>query len=238
MPKLNIGNREVVFTVIKSSRAKTIRITVCACSGVLVTVPGHCHTYNLKHILKSKADWIFRQLDLLSELAGCPLPRTFGDGDNFFFLGRRYSLKVTEGVGAIKLLNGEMLVPCQTGLTGAEKADETRRILLEWYRLCANNIIMPRIQNYARFMGVNPTGVKIKMQKTCWGSCTGSGNINLNCNLVMAPPEVIDYVIVHELCHLKKRDHSKQFWEQVEAVMPDYQSRRRWLKKYSPVLIF
>lgn len=238
MPKLNVANREIIFTVIKSSRAKSIRISVNACTGVLVTVPEHCHVNALKHIIKSKAQWIIEQLDLLSELAGCPLPRTFGTGDKFFFLGRRYSLKVTEGPGLTELLNGEMLVPCQAGLTGAEKADEVRRVLLEWYSQCAINIIMPRIQNYVRIMGACPAGVKIKKQKTCWGSCTGSGNINLNFNLVMAPPEVIDYVIVHELCHLKKRDHSKQFWELVKAVIPDYQNHRRWLKKYSPVLIF
>ena len=215
-----------------------IRISVNACSGVLVTAPEHCHVNDLKHILKSKAQWIIEQLDLLSELAGCPLPRTFSNGDKFFFLGRRYSLMVTEGVGVIELLNGEMLVSCKSGLTEAEKADEVRRVLLEWYRQCAINIIMPRIQKYARIMGTYPAGVKIKKQKTCWGSCTGRGNINFNFNLVMAPTEVIDYVIVHELCHLKRRDHSKQFWDLVKAVLPDYQSRRRWLKKYSPVLIF
>ena len=91
--------------------------------------------------------------------------------------------------------------------------------------------IPKRVSYYAKQIGVTYGKITIRNQKTRWGSCSGKGNLNFNCLLMLTPPEVIDYVIVHELCHRKEMNHSDAFWKEVETVLPDYREQKRWLKE-------
>ncbi|MEE1249433.1 MAG: SprT family zinc-dependent metalloprotease [Lachnospiraceae bacterium] len=97
--------------------------------------------------------------------------------------------------------------------------------------------IPERVKYYAPIVGVNYTRITIRNQKTRWGSCSSKGGLNFNCLLMLTPPEVIDYVVVHELCHRKEMNHSKAFWAEVEKVLPDYKSAKRWLKENGGELI-
>ena len=97
--------------------------------------------------------------------------------------------------------------------------------------------IPERVKYYAPIVGVNYTRITIRNQKTRWGSCSSKGGLNFNCLLMLAPPEVIDYVVVHELCHRKEMNHSKAFWDEVEKVLPDYKSAKRWLRENGGELI-
>lgn len=94
----------------------------------------------------------------------------------------------------------------------------------------AVSYIPERVSFYAGEVGVNYGRITIRNQKTRWGSCSSDGNLNFNCLLMLTPPEVIDYVVVHELCHRLEMNHSRYFWEEVERVLPDYKTRRKWLK--------
>ena len=102
---------------------------------------------------------------------------------------------------------------------------------LEEMAALALKTIPPRARLYARQIGVTYGRITIRNQKTRWGSCSSKGNLNFNCLLMLTPPEVQDYVIVHELCHRKEMNHSAAFWAEVERVLPDYRERRRWLKE-------
>ena len=99
------------------------------------------------------------------------------------------------------------------------------------YRRKAEEILRKRTLYFAKMMGVQFNRITIKEQKTRWGSCSNSHNLNFNWKLVLAPPEVLDYVVVHELCHIKEMNHSNAFWSEVEKVLPDYKTRRTWLKE-------
>ncbi len=101
----------------------------------------------------------------------------------------------------------------------------------------ALEVLPARVQWYAGRLGVSYGRITIRNQKTCWGSCSAKGNLNFNCLLMLAPPEVADYVVVHELCHRLEMNHSRRFWELVEGEMPDYRERRRWLKENGPALM-
>ena len=94
-----------------------------------------------------------------------------------------------------------------------------------------------RVEFFARQMGVTYERITVRSQKTRWGSCSARGNLNFNCLLMLTPPEVLDYVVVHELCHRKEMNHSPRFWAQVEAVLPDYRVQLKWLKDNGGALI-
>ena len=101
----------------------------------------------------------------------------------------------------------------------------------KYYRNLAREVLGARTGYYARKMGVTYGRISIREQKTRWGSCSSAGNLNFNWKLILAPPEVLDYVVIHELCHLKEMNHSKAFWDEVEKVMPEYETYKLWLKE-------
>lgn len=104
-------------------------------------------------------------------------------------------------------------------------AEEIRALAKE-----ATDYIPKRVAYFAEAVGVSYGRITIRNQKTRWGSCSNKGNLNFNCLLMLTPPEIIDYVVVHELCHRKEMNHSKAFWYEVEKVLPDYKLRRKWLR--------
>ena len=101
----------------------------------------------------------------------------------------------------------------------------------------ALKIIPARVEYFAKVIGVTYGKITVRNQKTRWGSCSSKGNLNFNCLLMLAPPEVLDYVVVHELCHRKQMNHSKAFWLEVEKVLPDYKEARKWLKEEGSQMI-
>lgn len=101
----------------------------------------------------------------------------------------------------------------------------------------ALKVIPERVEYFAKVIGVTYGKITVRTQKTRWGSCSSKGNLNFNCLLMLAPPEVLDYVVVHELCHRKQMNHSKAFWLEVEKVLPDYKEARKWLKEEESQMI-
>ena len=102
----------------------------------------------------------------------------------------------------------------------------------------AKRILPPKVDKYAKIIGVDYNHITIRLQKSRWGSCSGKGNLNFNCLLMRAPEEIIDYVVVHELCHRLEMNHSDRFWAHVEKVIPDYKERRKWLKEHGSELSY
>ncbi len=109
---------------------------------------------------------------------------------------------------------------------------------LKWMTEEAKKMIPPLVEKYAALMGVTYGRVTIRHQKSRWGSCSAKGNLNFNCLLMKTPDEIIDYVIVHELCHRKEMNHSPRFWAEVEKIIPDYKEKRKWLKDHGNELMY
>ncbi len=127
-----------------------------------------------------------------------------------------------------KHLERQRAIPQLPMLTEAE-----RKALAEE----AKAVIAQRVAHFAPLVGVAVGRITIRSQRSRWGSCSGKGNLNFNCLLMLSPPEVLDYVVVHELCHRKEMNHSPQFWAEVERVMPDYRIHKQWLKDHGTELL-
>jgi len=102
--------------------------------------------------------------------------------------------------------------------------------VIQWYRNHADQKIRERVKKYQKQIGEEPNSIKVKKQKKRWGSCSSKRNLNFNWKLIMAPMSVVDYLVVHELSHLKYPNHSKEFWQLVEAVIPNYEEKQEWLR--------
>ncbi len=121
-----------------------------------------------------------------------------------------------------------------TYLTEAEQ--KRLQIMEKRYRNAARNIFTERVSHYHKLTGGNYTSITIRDQKSRWGSCSSRGTLSFNYRLVFAPPKVLDYVVVHELCHLTHMNHSKDFWNMVEQIMPDYKVYKMWLREHGQEL--
>jgi predicted metal-dependent hydrolase len=111
-----------------------------------------------------------------------------------------------------------------------EHIGKAREAFIDWYRQQARSVISERVQRYSSPSGIRYEKVKITNARKRWGSCSTKGNLCFSWRLAMAPLEVIDYVVVHELAHIEHRDHSRGFWEKVQTMLPDYKNRRKWLR--------
>ena len=129
-----------------------------------------------------------------------------------------------------ELMGRRMFVLVNQRLNSREKKKIIKDAIVKWYFAKSEKIIKQRVNRYSKLIGVNPQEIKIKDQKKRWGSCSNNGILRFNWRVAIAPMSIIDYIVVHELCHLKVKNHSPNFWKLVSLALPDYQRRRDWLK--------
>jgi len=223
----------VNYTVRRSARAKHMRITVSAHSGVVVTLPARLRRYvNPEELLREKKAWVLQHLDTI---AVPPVPAPLGDGSTVNYQGRGYRLRVLYGDTrrpTTKLVDDELRVslPADAGEM------ELRAAVRGWIIRQAERAIEQETARMAPEIGVSYNKISIRDQKTKWGSCSRTGNLSFNWRLVLFPPRVLRYIVIHELCHLRHFNHSPRFWELVERHAPDYRESVAWLKKHGALM--
>lgn len=229
------------YTIIRRRR-KTIGISITQNHGVRVLAPTWVSIRELQDVMRKKAPWILEKLVLIEEIKKHKHTNRFVNGGTFSYLGRDYKLEVIKQYG-IKSTNLDFndvkfIVGVPAELTAEQQEESIREVLLEWYMEHAAETVTARIEIYAGRMGLKPFKVLIKNQKTRWGSCTKDNKIHINWKIIMAPMEIVDYLIVHELAHIKIKNHSVLFWNMVESVLPDYKKCRKWLRENGHMLGF
>ncbi|MES2026807.1 MAG: SprT family zinc-dependent metalloprotease [Pseudomonadota bacterium] len=221
-----IQGRGFVAEVIRTQRIKSARLQIEE-GAVSIAVPVALPESRIKKILQDKNRWIKEKL-YLHQQAMPVSDKEFVSGEAFPYLGRNYRLKVINGpFQPAKLLQGRLVVtlPKDSSTQGM-----VRNALVRWYRLQAEQRFAEKVTRYAKVVGVSPTAVGVKTFKSRWGSCNVRGEILFHWKVIMAPHRIVDYVVVHELCHLKHLDHSPAFWKSVERIVPDYLECKEWLK--------
>jgi predicted metal-dependent hydrolase len=234
MEQIKYGKKCVEYSVKRGKRKKTIAITITPTAQVIVLTPYSITKGDISRIVKKKARWILEKQEFFGILAALFPEKEFVSGEQILYLGRKYRLKVVQvsrDCSSIpELMGRRMFVLVNQYLNSREKKKIIKDAIVKWYFAKSEKIIKQRVNRYSKFIGVNPQEIKIKDQKKRWGSCSISGVLRFNWRVAIAPMSIIDYIIVHELSHLKIKNHSKEFWRLVSLVLPDYQKRRDWLK--------
>jgi hypothetical protein len=209
--------------IIRTKR-KSIALIVEPNGRLVVRAPMRISDADIKHLVKQKERWIREKQKRVKDKSTQSKPKVYMDREEFLYLGKSYNLKIVADLNPALVLSQKFYLS-RRALPKAES------VFTKWYREQARAVISERVKLYATRHGFKYRKIRITSARTRWGSCSSMGNLNFTWRLVMAPPEVIDYVVVHELAHLRVSNHSKEFWNQVEHIMPDYKQRLRWLKE-------
>lgn len=231
--QLAFGNTSIPYTLYRSNRRyKTLAITIDPDEGLVLTAPKSLSLQDIAIITKKKASWIIDKLDKQDKDTGIDF-REFVSGETIRYLGRQYLLKVVEAPDepSCKMHGKWLIVTIPDRMDKLEKRIIIKQALIYWLKEKAYLKLRERLDLYADKMGLLYKMLILSDQKKRWGSCDIGGNIRINWRIIMAPLSLIDYVLVHELCHLEHRNHTSEFWQLLEDHLPDYQKRRERLKE-------
>jgi predicted metal-dependent hydrolase len=224
------GRTSIPYTIRRSDRRGTVAVAVEPGGHVVITAPRETPLPRLERVVRQKARWIVTRVQRFRALPASPV-REFVSGETFAYLGRGYRLRIIETTASsVRLDHGRLVV--------RGPREEAQQALVEWYREHAAPRFEERIALWSRKLGMTPPPFKLAQQRLRWGSCTPSGTLLLNWRIIQAPMALVDYVIAHELVHLKHRAHSPAFWAALGRVMPDYERRQRALRERGPALIW
>lgn len=220
------------YLLVRSPKRRSLSIRIDPQGNVQVNAPLYLETFLIESFIQRKHGWIYKHL---TRPAGSdhPLPQ-FIHGAPFLFVGTYFplSLKHDPLIKRPRVFFDEtsidLSIPSKLPL---DDPIYIRELLLKLYKKEAAMLFAERVEKYARELGIKSYSLFVRDQKRIWGSCSPGAMIRLNWKLVMAPLEIIDYVVVHELCHVKVPNHSHQFWALVETVIPDYKSHRKRLRE-------
>ena len=224
----------IEYTVRRSRRRRrTMAITVDTEGAVRVAAPIHVSSAAVAAFVQARASWIEKQRK--ASRARPAVPKRLVDGESLYFLGREYALRIHAGTNRhtkVRLEGRVLAISVPQWHDASEARSAAVLSALEtWYRLEAERVIASRILHYQQRVGVQPKALRMSNARRQWGSCGAGGTIRISWRLIMAPLSLIDYVIVHELCHLRHSNHGQPFWRSVGSILPDYESLRAHLRR-------
>ena len=225
------GTKDIEFNVEFKNR-KTMSISVEPPNNITVVAPVGTNEEEIKGVVKSKGAWIVQKLFEFRNIESKRVNREFVNGESFMYLGRNYSLQIhvdetLQNNSSVKLFRGKFHVYVK------EKNDELIKTAMEaWYREKTEEQVKKRVKYYQKYFNKQPTAIKVKEQKKRWASCTLNNELLFNWRCVMAKSIALDYIIVHEMCHMYYMNHSQEFWNLVASIMADYEIRKEWLRNY------
>lgn len=217
------------YELIQSKR-KTIGIVVKTGGIVVIKAPSHLSVQEIERCMEQKQNWILDKIMEMEQQSDKVPNRSYQTGETLYYLGQEYQLVRKPAIIGRRVyvrLEGNSIV-----IYGKfEQEEQVKQALEAWYQQRATVWMTKRLNYFKEQIGVDYKKVSFRSPKTRWGSCSSTKSIMLNWKLVMAPSEIIDYVICHELCHLLEMNHSSAFWALVEKQIPDWKERRAWLKE-------
>lgn len=222
------------FTVIRSRRrSKTMTLQITREGNIIIRVPLKTPDTEVERFFSSRKAWIARKRS--GKETGDErenTPRKFMTGEEFFYLGNPYPLEMTESNSSRKsliLARGKFVL-------ARKRASQAKELFIQWYRERAREVIGERVRFWGNRFNLIPTGITITSAWQRYGSCSADNRLSFSWRLILAPYQVIDYIIIHELAHIQVKNHSQKFWIYLESLMPEYRTQKRWLKENSHLL--
>ena len=233
MPEISVGDVTIPYRLRRSSRARRMRLVVTP-GQVEVVAPLRLKEDRVRAFVDSRRHWLRDKTEALRRRSLEPLPRRFVDGAKVLFRGRYMGLRVEPadaGEASLRYASA-FIVRLPRRLPAGERERQARDLVTSWLAGRALDEALAIVRRFAPRLGAGPRAVRIGCQKTLWGSCSPREVISLNWRLMAAPRPIYEYVVVHELCHLRERNHGRRFWRLVGELLPDYRERRAWLKQH------
>jgi len=218
-------NYEVLRLCSNEAGPSKVNIKVHPDCRVIVTAPADANDTQIHEAVYKRARWIWQHLEEFQNQMGHVQPRQYVSGETYFYLGRRYQLKVLvepDCVLGVKLIRGKLEVHLPKD--ASNQSAMVKALLDKWYRTRARKIFQERLQvlgSQASWVTDTPP-FRVQPMKKQWGSCSQKGRLMLNPHLVKAPRECVDYVLLHELCHIAEHNHSKRYWRLLTQLMPEW----------------
>ena len=232
------GGEQIRVDLFPRSRpSTTLRIKVHPDLRVEASVPGGTTEADLDKALHQKTRWIWQKLRDFRVVQEHATPRAYVSGESYFYLGRRHLLKVQHQPDApetVRMLRGRLEVSVQEC-----SALRIQKLLELWYFTRAQEVFQNRLSALlpTTLWVATPPALKLQVMQTQWGNCSPGGTITLNPHLIKAPRDCIDYVLLHELCHLKEHNHGPAFWLLLERVMPDWERHKARLDGMAEMML-
>lgn len=221
--------KDIKYQLLRSGGRKTADIVIERDGQISVRVPEHLSEEQIDAVVERKRLWIYRNLAEWRDLNATRVVREWVNGEGFLYLGASHRLLlVQEQDEPLKLKDGRFCLQRNLVEAGGEAA--AKRAFEQFYTEKGIDRITRRVRYFAPKVGVSPSLIEVKEIGYRWGSCTSDGRLSFHWKCMMATPKVIDYIVVHELCHLHHRDHTDSYWNEVDKVMPDYYERKAWLR--------
>ena len=228
---LEFGSRKIPYRLHRAKR-KHLRIVVSPELMIDIFAPESVSDETLQVAITKKAPWVARTIDKLQRYHPLPTPKNYLSGETFIYLGRQYRLKIESGSRQPAKLLGRFL---HVWAEDRFNTESVKKSVEAWYQKRARETMgryMEKCQAVTSRHGIPETTWMIRNMRRRWGSCSPSGRITLNINLVKVPVQCIEYVIMHELCHLKNHNHSKAFYALLTRCLPDWRQRKETLDKF------
>jgi len=228
---IQFGARQIPYYLQRNDR-KRLRIVVTPELTVDVLAPMAVNDDQVHAAIQKKAPWVARTIDKLESYHPLPMPKRYVSGETFVYLGRQYRLKVAAGCKQSAKLLGRFL---WVWVEDRDNIESIKKVVNAWYRTRAHEMFgryMEKCYPIASRHGVPEPLLAIRTMRKRWGSCSSSGRITLNMKLMQVPVHCIEYVIMHELCHLKHHNHSKAFYSLLTRCQPDWRKRKEMLDRF------
>lgn len=225
-----IYGKEIIYFNVFYVDRKTLEIAVHPDGNIVIKAPiGTEYTEVQKKVFK-RARWIKKQLDYFGQFNPKTPQRQYIGGETHMYLGRQYRLKIADGEkDGVKLTHGYFFITVKD----SPDYEKVKKLLREWYlkrAVVKFSESVERCWTYFDKLNISKPRIQIRSMKKRWGSLSKKGNLTLNTDLIRAPKDCIDYVVTHELCHLKYHDHSQAFFQLLDRVMPDWEKRKHKLE--------
>lgn len=222
-------NKDIFYEIIRSERA-TADIVIERDGRVLVRAPESIPHEQIEDIVEAKRYWIYKNLAEWRDLNATRVLREYRNGEGFLYLGRSYRLSlVANQIEPLLLKNGRFNL--RRDVVDQGEIAAARSAFRDYYIARGQERISQRVAYYAPKVGVSPQAINVRENGYRWASCSPNGKLAFHWKCMMAPQTIIDYIVVHELCHLHHLDHTDAFWNEVDKVLPSYTERREWLSK-------